>query len=122
MRKTHLNQASVAVWVTLVCVAVLFALVRSFAMHPDDPAAKQGSQLFASEGCAHCHVTDSEEAKIGPGLKGLFKRDTLPASGREATEENVTKQLKTPYKNMPSYADRLNDEERDQLIAYLGTL
>jgi len=122
MRKTRLNQASIGVWVILVCVAVLFALVRTFAMHPDHPSAREGSKLFVSKGCAHCHFTDSGKTQIGPGLKELFKKDVLPVSGREATEENVRKQLKTPYKNMPSFADRLTEEQTDQLIAYLETL
>jgi mono/diheme cytochrome c family protein len=59
---------------------------------------------------------------MGPGLKGLFDRKTLPASGRPVTEENVRQQLRDPYKNMPSFAERLTPDERAQIISYLKTL
>ncbi|MFW6115218.1 MAG: c-type cytochrome [Thermodesulfobacteriota bacterium] len=75
-----------------------------------------------SKGCSNCHHADSGETKIGPGLKGLFKRDKLPVSERKATEENVRKQLEVPYRNMPSFAGRLTEEQVDQLIDYLRTL
>jgi cytochrome c len=91
-------------------------------VHPACCFAEEGSKLFADKGCAACHFTDSRETKVGPGLKGLFKRDKLPKSGRKVTEENIRKQLKTPYKSMPSFAGRLTKKQTDQLIAYLKTL
>jgi cytochrome c2 len=122
MRKTGLKRTSTAVGITLVCAAVLLALVRSFVTHPDDSHAPGGSEVFEKKGCVQCHFTDSRETKIGPGLKGLFGRDKLPVSDREVTEENVKRQLKTPYDDMPSFADRLTEEQRYRLVAYLKTL
>jgi mono/diheme cytochrome c family protein len=49
-----------------------------------DPA--KGKTVF--ENCAVCHNADSTETKMGPGLKGLFKRDKLK-SGKKVTEANV---------------------------------
>jgi len=122
MRKTGLKRTSTAVGITLVCAAVLLALVRSSVTHPDDSHVPGGSEVFEKKGCVQCHFTDSRETKIGPGLKGLFGRNKLPVSGREVTEENVKRQLKTPYDDMPSFADRLTEEQRDRLVAYLKTL
>ena len=39
--------------------------------------ATHGKELFASKNCALCHNADSEEKKIGPGLKGLYARGTM---------------------------------------------
>lgn len=122
MRKTRLKQTTITVTITLVSAAVLFALLRTFVIHPADSFAEEGSQLFVSKGCAQCHYVDSRNTKVGPGLEGLFNRDNLPVSGREVTEENVREQLESPYKNMPSFADRLSEEQEDQLIDYLKTL
>jgi mono/diheme cytochrome c family protein len=85
-------------------------------------AADQGSHLFKNKGCAQCHVTDSAQKGIGPSLKGLFKRKGNLVSGRPVTEKNVREQIKTPYKNMPPFKDRLNKNELDQLVGYLTTL
>ena len=83
--------------------------------------AREGATVFNERGCADCHYADRTEAKIGPGLKGLFKRDKLPTSGRAVTEDNVRKQLKTPFRGMPSFAD-LPEDKVKALLAFLTTL
>ena len=122
MRRTTLNRVSITVGVVLVCGALLLALVRTLLISPGEVRADEGSELFRNKGCAHCHFTDSKETKVGPGLAGLFQLDKLPMSGREVTEENVRKQLVDPYKNMPSFADRLAEQQIDQIISYLKSL
>ncbi len=83
--------------------------------------AREGARLFNEKSCADCHYTDRIDTKIGPGFKGLFKRDTLPVSGRAVTGDNVRKQLKTPFRAMPPFAD-LSEEEVEALLAFLKTL
>jgi hypothetical protein len=83
--------------------------------------AKKGAVLFAGKGCADCHYTDSIKRKLGPGLKDLFAGDTLPVSGWKVTEENVRKQLKSPFRSMPSYTD-LAEKELQALMAFLKSL
>ena len=122
MRKTRLKRTSTALVVLLAAVAVLFALLRSYVLHPSEALAQSGAALFETKGCIQCHYTDSRKTRVGPGLKGLFDRETLPVSGRKATEENVRKQLKTPFQDMPSFADRLTEEQMDRLVDYLKTL
>ncbi len=87
---------------------------------PDDSLSRQGAVLF-SDSCSACHYADKTESRIGPGLKGIFQQDKLPTSGWSTTEANVRKQLKTPYKNMPPFAN-LPEEKVKALIAYLKTL
>jgi len=125
MRKSILHRTTLGVVGVLVVVAVTLGILRNTVI--PQPAREsqtgiQGASLFKDKGCAQCHATDSTKVKMGPGLKGLFDREDLPASGRPATEENVRAQLKVPYENMPSFVDRLTDPERDQIIYYLKTL
>jgi len=82
--------------------------------------ADKGSDLFARN-CASCHYSDREDKKLGPGLKGLFQNDRLPLSGRAATEENVRRQMISPFRSMPSFGS-LTPQEVADLVAYLKTL
>jgi len=120
MRKTKLKRVSAGVSFTVLAVAVLLALLR--ALWPGVAESPEGAALFAEKGCAQCHHTESTKPKIGPGLKGLFSRETLPVSKRAVSEENIRKQILTPYEAMPSYSDRLTEEQIDTLVAYLKTL
>ena|SRR5215471_1477042 len=85
---------------------------------PKGDAAK-GKEIF--EQCAVCHNADSEEKKMGPGLKGLFKREKM-ANGKQPTEPNVRSKIDEGGNGMPAYKDMLSDQEKDDLIAYLKTL
>ena len=81
--------------------------------------AAKGKALF--EQCGVCHNADSTEKKMGPGLKGLFKKDKLD-NGKKVTEATVKAQIDEGGKGMPGYKDMLSDQEKDDLIAYLKTL
>jgi uncharacterized membrane protein len=81
---------------------------------------EEGAILFARS-CSLCHFTETKDNKIGPGLKGLFKQKKFPVSQWPATRESFEKQLRTPFKNMPSF-EELEEEQIDALIAYLETI
>ena len=80
----------------------------------------RGQALFDNQ-CSFCHFADRTDSKMGPGLKGVLKGETLPASGRPATPENVTQQLLNPYQNMPSFTS-MSEQEIEDLLVYLKTL
>jgi cytochrome c2 len=82
-----------------------------------DPA--KGKEVF--EQCAMCHNADSDEKKMGPGLKGLFKKDKL-TDGKKPTEANIRARVDDGGNGMPGYKDTLDDQQKDDLIAYLKTL
>jgi cytochrome c2 len=82
--------------------------------------ASNGAALFKSK-CSFCHYADSEDRKNGPGLKNILKKEKLPSSGREATLDNVKRQLETPFLAMPSFKF-LSEQELADLLAYLKTL
>ena len=87
-------------------------------MHAAGDAAK-GKDVF--EQCSVCHNADSDEKKMGPGLKGLFKKDKMN-NGKKPTEANVRSRVDEGGQGMPAYKDMLSDQEKDDLIAYLKTL
>lgn len=82
-----------------------------------DPA--KGKELF--EQCAVCHNVDTDEKKMGPSLKGLFKRKTLQ-SGKPVNDENVLNQINNGGNGMPAYADMLSADDKANILAYLHTL
>jgi mono/diheme cytochrome c family protein len=80
----------------------------------------KGKAVFAQQ-CVMCHNAATTEKKMGPGLKGLFKKDKL-ANGKKATEQNIRTQIDDGGNGMPAYKDMLSEDERNDLIAYLKTL
>ena len=90
------------------------------AQAPSDDAV-HGKELFASKNCALCHNADSDEKKIGPGLKGLYARGTMQ-DGTKVTDESITDRILNGKAPMPPYKDQLTDAEVKQLVAYLKTL
>ena len=79
----------------------------------------KGKEAF--EQCAVCHNVDTPEQKMGPSMKGLFKRKTLK-SGKPVNDANVTNQINNGGNGMPAYQDMLSAEERANVLAYLHTL
>jgi cytochrome c2 len=96
--------------------AALFALSATLFASGD---AAEGKKVF--EQCAVCHNTDTDEKKVGPSLKGLFARKKL-VNGKSVTDENVLTQINKGGGGMPPFSDKLSQEEKDNLIAYLRTL
>lgn len=79
----------------------------------------KGKEVF--EQCSVCHNADSTEKKMGPGLKGLFKKAKL-SNGKAANEANVRAFIDAGGNGMPSYDSILSKSEKDDVIAYLKTL
>jgi len=100
-----------------VCAILAAGSAVCLAGKKGDP--EKGKEVFAQ--CAVCHNADSDEKKMGPGLKGLFKKDKL-TSGKKPTEANIRTRIDEGGNGMPAYKDMLSDEEKDDLIAYLKTL
>lgn len=106
----------------LICTSAFFGLVLAggvpvMAQHAGDAA--KGKEVF--EQCSVCHNADSDEKKVGPSLKGLFKREKL-VNGKPVTEENVRALINAGGNGMPAYDEILSAEDKDNVIAYLKTL
>lgn len=95
----------------------LAALWLTATAAPPDPA--KGRELFVL--CRPCHALEDVEGKIGPGLKGLFRRRRL-ADGARLTDKALRVRIEAGGRGMPSFQDLLSPEEREHLLAFLKTL
>lgn len=103
-------------------ITLLFAGAFVFAgssLYAQKGDAAKGKEVF--DQCSVCHNADSTDAKIGPGLKGLFKRQKL-ASGKPVNDANVMMQINDGGNGMPAYKDILSDQDKANVLAYLKTL
>ena len=107
-------------WMAGVAGVVVFTL-GSAGLQAAEKAgdAVKGKEVF--EQCGVCHAADSDEKKMGPALKGLYKKEKLK-SGKKVTDENVKAIVNSGGNGMPSYADMLSDEEKANVVAYLKTI
>jgi mono/diheme cytochrome c family protein len=76
--------------------------------------AQQGADVFTAQ-CSACHSVTAE-AKVGPGLAGLFDLDTLP-DGNSFSEDNLKDWILNGGGAMPGVS--LSDADMEALIAYL---
>lgn len=72
--------------------------------------------------CDQCHEPYSSRGKKGPSLQGVFKRQYLSLSGLPANDERVGEIVKYGRSKMPAYGRELNQQQIDDLLAYLHTL
>src|SRR5580704_8353312 len=98
--------------------ALLFVSAPVYGQKKGDAA--KGKEVFVQ--CEVCHNADSTETKMGPGLKGLFKKAKLSTNGKPVTDANVIEKINEGGNGMPPYKDTLSDDERTNLVAYLKTL
>ena len=104
-------------------VTLLFAGAIAFAgssLYAQKGDAAKGKEVF--DQCSVCHNSDSTEVKMGPGLKGLFKKEKMTSTGKPVTEANILMKINEGGNGMPSYKDILSDAEKANVIAFLKTL
>ena len=105
--------------ITLLCAGgILLAGSSLFGQKGD---AAKGKEVFDNN-CSVCHNSDSTEVKMGPGFKGLFKRDKMATTGKAPTDANVLAKINEGGNGMPAYKDILSDAEKANVIAFLRTL
>jgi cytochrome c len=110
----------------MIPLTLFAAKVKKAQTSPSQGSVLEGDTIF-KKNCAMCHNADKSEAKLGPGLKGLFKNKELPATHKPATESNIRDQILKGSPSakpmpMPAFADKLKPEELESLIKYLKTL
>ncbi len=112
---TRLTFTSVSSFIACACLAVGI----SAAQKTGKGDAAKGKETF--EQCAVCHNVDTDEKKMGPSLKGLFKHKMM-VGNKPVTDANVMAQINNGGNGMPAYADMLSADEKANLLAYLHTL
>jgi len=92
--------------------------------------AEQGARLYSQFGCASCHAADATGR--GPQLAGIYGRPERTQEGqtRVVDEALIRQALVNPgsihlagYQSiMPTYAGQVDEEQINQLIAYVKSL
>ncbi|HKT87800.1 MAG TPA: cytochrome c [Candidatus Sulfotelmatobacter sp.] len=86
-----------------------------------NPQQSAGRKIYDAE-CDRCHEPYSTRGKKGPGLKGMFKHKYLSLSGLPANDERVTDIIRLGRNEMPAFSQKLNQQDLEDLLAYLHTL
>ena len=115
----------------IVIVAVACALVaqepaapngsKKAASHASAGSAARGKEVFEKK-CSMCHYADSDQKKIGPGLKGLSKRGTFTVNGNKVTTESLKTWIENGDSQMPGMKDTLEPGQVKDVVAYVKTL
>ena len=99
---------------------ILFSLLIIYSGRSQETGKREGSakgkDVVAQ--CTGCHNIDSDEKKVGPSLKGLFKRQKL-LNGSPATEANIRLVITRGRGGMPAYENILSTDQLDLLLAFL---
>jgi cytochrome c oxidase subunit II len=92
-----------------------------------DSSVEAGRRVFESTGCINCHTVRGTVAngRFGPDLTHLMSRDTIASGVAPNSAENLRQWIQNPDSIkegslMPGM--KLNDQDLDALVAYLGTL
>lgn len=101
----------------LIAGAIALAGTSLYAQKGD---AAKGKEAF--DQCSVCHNADSADVKVGPGLKGEFKKGKMTSTGKPVNDANILQKINEGGNGMPAYKDVLSDEEKANIIAYLKTL
>ena len=80
-----------------------------------------GRRIYDAE-CDRCHQPYSRRGRKGPGLKGIFQRKYLSLSGLPANDERVSDIIRLGRNEMPGFSQKLNQQDIEDLLAYLHTL
>jgi mono/diheme cytochrome c family protein len=86
------------------------ALSTSRPVHADSDSVRRGAELFAGNGCAHCHGDNGIGGGKGPDLKNV---------ARHMNAMQLATQIHDGGKNMPPYGDALDEKQIADLVDYL---
>jgi mono/diheme cytochrome c family protein len=83
---------------------------------PGITATHPGQELMVQKNCVACHE-DVVSTGQGQIIEGFVQRGVTP------TADVVIKQLRTPFKNMPTFSEtQVSNDEATQIADYLNTL
>lgn len=86
-----------------------------------NPQQAAGRRVY-DKYCAQCHEPYSARGKKGPAMKGVFQRAYLPVSGLPANDDRVGDIIRLGRSKMPAYGQVLDQQQIQDLLAYLHTL
>ena len=72
--------------------------------------------------CDRCHAPYSSRGRQGPSMQHVFNKRYLSLSGLPANDDRVTELVRAGRGKMPGYSQVLNQQQIEDLLAYLHTL
>jgi mono/diheme cytochrome c family protein len=84
------------------------------------PPEAAGHQVYEAH-CARCHYANSDRSLHGPGLQALYRQKYLP-SGAPANDDRVSAVILHGHNLMPAFGNKIDEQQLDDLLAYLHTL
>jgi mono/diheme cytochrome c family protein len=118
-----MREQFVAMAVTLLGTAILAGCNTLPASKPLDqltPQELQGRAVYEAQ-CARCHYPTKTKPLNGPGLQALYKKPYLP-SGAPANDERIRATIIHGRNMMPALSNTVDDQQLNDLLAYLHTL
>ena len=110
-----MNRALQLAGFALLSLGLFLAWLPAEVVHANpnlDPDA--GKKVWDAKQCKNCHGANAE-GNFGPPLGGLTRN--------AKTLEDVLKQVRTPFRNMPAFStDQISDADVANLVDYLKTL
>jgi len=103
----------------LAASALCLSLLATSALAQKKGDEAKGKEVF--EQCGVCHSADTDEKKMGPSLKGLYKKAKL-SNGQKPTDASVLALINKGKGAMPAFAEVLSADEKADVLAYLKTL
>jgi mono/diheme cytochrome c family protein len=108
-----------AVCVLLGGCAAAFAMQEKAGKNAPRGDVARGKIVFDNN-CDDCHDAYSRDERVGPGLQGI-KDGKLP-DGRKATHDQILDIINTGPAEMTSFKDRLTEQEKEDVVAFVMTL
>jgi cytochrome c2 len=102
-----------------IALSAAFLLTGSLFGADKKASPAKGKEVF--EQCAVCHSATTDQKKMGPSLKGLYKKPKL-ANGQAPSDASILAMINKGKGSMPAFADVLSNDEKTDLLAYLKTL
>lgn len=84
------------------------------------PQERSGYAIYQQD-CAGCHYANHTGDLHGPSLFAMYRKKYLP-SGAPANDDRVSATVMNGHGVMPGYANQLDQQELQDLLAYLHTL
>jgi mono/diheme cytochrome c family protein len=87
---------------------------------PANDAVAHGKEIFTQK-CSLCHQTTTTDKTIGPGLKGISKRN-FAGTSVPVSDEELRKLILKGKGMMPAFEKQLDEKQVNNVVAYLNTL
>jgi mono/diheme cytochrome c family protein len=116
---------------TISCISIFLVSLAFFACDVERRKSDAELGLTAQQSagrkvydnyCDRCHEPYSRRDKKGPSLKGVFQKQFLAVSGMPANDARVGDIILYGRSKMPGFGQALNQQQVQDLLAYLHTL